>query len=76
MSVKENKTSWTTRGSVRGCCGHKHKRIGSAIACIGKDSRDCVSVGGYSDRHLVKMIDGNEVEMDEYDYAEADCFVG
>ena len=31
------KVSYSTTGSVRGCCGHKHRTIDSAVTCIEKD---------------------------------------
>jgi hypothetical protein len=50
------KTYYTTTGSVRGSCGHKHRSIEAAEACLEQDRRDCRSLGGgaYSDRVIVE----------------------
>ncbi len=56
---------YTTWGSVRGCCGHAHKTVEAAEACIDKDHRDCASQGGYSDRE-VRSIESRK-ELENYD---------
>ena len=48
---------YTTTGSVRGTCGHKHRSIRTAYKCVLRDHRGCVSQGGYSDRHVVAIED-------------------
>lgn len=48
-------TAWTTRGSVRGGCGHRHKTLRTALECIDRDSAGCRSQGGYSDRAVVAI---------------------
>jgi hypothetical protein len=57
-------TTYTTTGSVRGCCGHKHREIGTALACIARDAAGCRSQGGYTDRHVVRT-DGAELSENE-----------
>lgn len=49
-------STYTTRGSVRGGCGHRHKTIESALACAERDARACASLGGgaYSDRRVAR----------------------
>lgn len=47
----------TCIGSVRGCCGHAHRSIEAAEACIARDQRGCESQGGYSDRRVVTAED-------------------
>lgn len=44
--------AYETYGSVRGCCGHRHRSIATAVACIGRDHAGCVAQGGYSDRYV------------------------
>lgn len=56
-------TVYTTRGSVRGCCGHKHKTIGAAVKCLKADQSGCQSQGGYSDR-TIRAIDADGTERD------------
>lgn len=51
---------YTTIGSVRGRCGHKHHSIKTATACLMHDRRGCKSQGGYSDRDVV-CIDGGKI---------------
>jgi hypothetical protein len=46
-------TYYTCRGSVRGCCGVKHRTYGAARAHCEQDHRDVVKGNGrgsYSDR--------------------------
>ena len=58
-------TYYTTAGSVRGCCGHKHRTLETAEACRERDQQGCVSQGGYSDRLIAKYIDGERQDLDE-----------
>ena len=44
------KTRYTTRGSVRGACGHQHRTILGALRCLARDQSGCKAQGGYSDR--------------------------
>ena len=60
-------TTYTTKGSVRGCCGHQHRSIMTAVECAQRDQRGCHSQGGYSDREVVRS-DGEE--LTEVEYAE------
>jgi hypothetical protein len=48
---------FTTYGSVRGCCGHRHETRQSADACLADDQAGCSSQGGYSDRAVVLVGD-------------------
>lgn len=48
---------YTTRGSVRGCCGHAHTTIRAAVNCLSRDQRGCYNAGGYSDRSI-EHVDG------------------
>jgi hypothetical protein len=65
MSEK-TKIYYTTKGSVRGCCGHKHRYLHSAVKCVLNDRRDCLRVRGYSDRSVVRW-DGGEMTEEDYD---------
>lgn len=47
-------TYFTSIGSVRGSCGHKHQSEAAAEACIAADQRACARQGGYSDRVAVE----------------------
>jgi hypothetical protein len=51
-------TTYTTYGSVRGCCGHKHQTLTAAQKCLSRDQAGCRSQGGYSDREVV-LIGGD-----------------
>lgn len=46
------KTYYECEGSVRGSCGHQHRTVHAAEACIDRDQGGCASQGGYSDRSL------------------------
>jgi hypothetical protein len=63
-------TTYTTRGSVRGCCGHHHRTVSAAVRCLQVDQSCCRTLRGYSDR-TVRPIggDGEERELtrDEHD---------
>ena len=62
MSNKKTTTAYfTTAGSVRGGCGHKHRTLESAERCLCADARGCRKVGGYSDRSVYAIgHDGTE----------------
>ena len=47
---------YTTDGSVRGGCGHRHTTLRSAQACCDRDGAGCGSQGGYSDREVVVVL--------------------
>lgn len=49
--------TYTTFGSVRRSCGHRHRSLRTALDCRDSDSRGCHSVGGYSDRAVVRVDD-------------------
>lgn len=72
-------TTYTTRGSVRGGCGHKHLTVSAAQRCADADQRACARLGGgaYSDR-VVERSDGSRLNDSEADalahaYADADA---
>ena len=64
--------TYTTIGSVRGCCGHQHRTIEAAQQCVNRDHAGCVRQGGYSDRSVVKG-DGSELDQDELDWLDHIC---
>jgi hypothetical protein len=66
-------TKYTTRGSVRGCCGHTHRTIHGAQQCVNRDQAGCERQGGYSDRHVVRL-DGEELTQAESDELEYICY--
>lgn len=57
---------YTTSGSFRGSCGHKHRYIRTAQACLLEDAKGCASQGGYTDR-VVQAVDddGNVRDLSE-----------
>jgi len=40
-------------GEIRGSCGHQHRTVTGAWACLQRDQAGCRAQGGYSDRELV-----------------------
>lgn len=58
-------TTYTTKGPVRGGCGHAHRTLRAALACLRADRRGCERVRGYSDRD-VYHTDGSPLTLDEY----------
>ena len=69
--TKPSTIAYTTRGPVRGTCGHRHRSIETAAKCVLRDGRDCRSLGGgaYSDRRVVAVEAGAERELtgDEFE---------
>lgn len=61
-------TTYTLTGSVRGNCGHNHRTIEAAAECCLRDQRDCNRAGGYSDRNLRVIEDGETREPNESEY--------
>jgi hypothetical protein len=61
--------TYTTRGSVRGSCGHKHRSIETAARCQLGDQKDCNQAGGYSDRQVVR-VDGKDLTEGEVAHLE------
>lgn len=51
----EHSGPWTTRGSVRGTCGHAHRTAYAAAECVYADGAGCRRQGGYSDRRVVPV---------------------
>lgn len=50
--------TYTTYGSVRGQCGHKHRTIEAAARCLSSDQAGCRAQGGYSDRAVCAVDEG------------------
>ena len=63
-------TYYTTRGAVRGACGHHHRTLGAAQRCADADQRDCARAvrgsfaHGYSDRRVVAVDNDGWRELD------------
>jgi len=66
VGIAEYERRYTTIGSVRGCCGHKHRSLTAAERCRQRDANGCGSQGGYSDREVVH-VDGTDLTPDEID---------
>lgn len=61
-------TTYTTQGSVRGGCGHKHRTISAALACRDRDQAEIrrhVGGGAYSDREVVAVEGGQIRPLDD-----------
>ncbi len=63
--------TYTTRGDVRGSCGHQHRTIGAAERCAARDQTYCARQGGYSDRSVVRG-DGSPLSDDDFLYLHRD----
>lgn len=68
------KTFFSTRGPVRGGCGHTHLSIKAARECQLRDERRCnkLGSGAYSDRRVIAVEEGEERPLTE---AENDIYV-
>jgi hypothetical protein len=64
--------TYTTKGSVRGNCGHKHRSIVTAHKCLLADHVGCKRQGGYSDRYVCRTDDSefSELEQQELEWLE------
>ena len=51
-------TIYMTTGQVRGRCAHAHRTLRGAWECIERDARGCATQGGYSDRYVVAVQNG------------------
>lgn len=58
---------WQAIGSVRGACAHRHRDPTTAARCAKRDQAACASLGGgaYSDRIVVHVVNGREVEQSD-----------
>ena len=63
-------TTYTATGDVRGNCGHKHRTPAAAARCADRDGRGGVAQGGYSDRYLVALEEGEERLPEEWEAEE------
>jgi len=52
---------YTTYGSIRGGCSHRHDTYAAAERCAERDQRDCHRAGGYSDRTIRELADDVEL---------------
>ena len=57
------KSYYITYGGVRGDCGHRHRTIEGAAKCLESDQKGCNRQGGYSDRSVRRMLNGEEVDL-------------
>lgn len=67
---------YTTKGKVRGECGHLHKTLKAAAECLLHDSRGCQKQGGYSDRQVFRIDDGKLSRITEEEYNEVHHYKG
>lgn len=67
--MKPKRVTYKTQGDVRGTCGHAHRTIQGAVACMVRDCSRCARVGGYSDRHVTRTDNAplSELESEELD---------
>jgi len=47
--------TYSCEGAVRGECGHAHRTLRGAMACVARDRAWCRAQGGYSDRQPVAI---------------------
>ena len=57
--------TYTTKGSIRGSCGHQHRSVRTAVECVAMDQAACKSQHGYSDR---RVVNGDGSELDDQDF--------
>lgn len=59
------KDYYTTIGDNRGECYYRHKTIEVAKKCIENDKRKCKRRHIISDRYVVKVVDGEYIELND-----------
>lgn len=60
--------TFTLIGQVRGSCGHKHLTFEDAARCEHDDEVGCEMQGGYSDRVLYAVEDGETRRLTSEEY--------
>lgn len=60
------RTYYYTHGSVRGSCGHVHRRRFAAQKCLDRDKAGCRAQGGYSDRVVMVWREGEKIPQRSY----------
>jgi hypothetical protein len=58
--------TYTTEGPTRGGCGHQHQALRTALRCLLRERRACLSLGVHSDRAVVRG-DGSPLSDEETD---------
>ena len=66
---------FTCIGDVRGHCSVTHHFLRTAAQCCARDQRNCEHVGGYSDRHPRKIVDGAFERLGEDESATVDAYI-
>ena len=56
---------YTTKGEIRGECGHTHRALQTALQCVEQDRRGCRQQGGYSDRYVYGVDDRGRLTDEE-----------
>ena len=51
---------YVATGNVRGSCDHHHKTAQTAQKCADRDQAGCKTQGGYSDRYVHLIIEGQD----------------
>ena len=70
--------AYTTTGDVRGRCGHRHKSLRTATACLLRDQAACCRLGGgaYSDRQVVRLAaDGSTEGLSHAEWRTSDAYL-
>ncbi len=62
-------TYFTTKGKIRGSCGHRHETVKAAHECLMKDQNLYKQSGGHSDR-IVIAVDEHERPLDKMEEVE------
>lgn len=54
-------TTYTTRGQIRGTCGHQHRTHDAAHRCVAREGATQNRYGCMTDRQVVAVIDGRAI---------------
>ena len=54
-------TTYTTRGPIRGCCGHQHKTHAAAERCVARERATQARHNCVTDRQAVACVDGRAI---------------
>ncbi|MGB4652708.1 hypothetical protein [Methanothrix sp.] len=72
VKLADNVVYYTTRGTRRGSCEHKHRTVAYAYHCLRHDIQACQKEGTISDRRIYAVEDGKERELVEREIYELD----
>ncbi len=66
---RSSQMRYSTRGPLRGQCGHRHRHIDDAVECLDADDAWCMERGGRTDRKILAVGPGGWRELTDDEVA-------